>query len=100
MWGLFWVVEEYLFNNVKVSDIFNFPSYLLRRILIDDSDAGHNNYALGDLTGGTGGNQVLEKPTKDLFLTFHCFCTRKDVCCKDVLFIYFLCFVFFLFFFL
>lgn len=23
--------------------------------------------------------QQLEKMTKDLFLTFHCYCTRKDV---------------------
>ena len=27
--------------------------------------------------------QQLEKQTKDLFLTFHCFCTRKDVCLDD-----------------
>ncbi|XP_062155189.1 U-box domain-containing protein 52 [Alnus glutinosa] len=29
--------------------------------------------------------QQLEKQTKDLFLTFHCYCTRKDIQCLDVL---------------
>ncbi|PON60975.1 Universal stress protein [Parasponia andersonii] len=29
--------------------------------------------------------QQLEKQTKDLFLTFHCFCTRKDIQCLDVI---------------
>ncbi|KAJ7962651.1 Protein kinase domain [Quillaja saponaria] len=29
--------------------------------------------------------QQLEKTTKDLFLTFHCYCTRKDIQCLDVL---------------
>ncbi|KAK4587572.1 hypothetical protein RGQ29_018829 [Quercus rubra] len=27
----------------------------------------------------------LEKQTRDLFLTFHCYCTRKDINCLDVL---------------
>ncbi|KAM5579795.1 U-box domain-containing protein 52 [Rosa sericea] len=29
--------------------------------------------------------QQLEKMTKDLFLTFHCYCTRKDIQCLDVI---------------
>ncbi|KAK6791710.1 hypothetical protein RDI58_010791 [Solanum bulbocastanum] len=29
--------------------------------------------------------QNLEKQTKELFLTFHCFCTRKDIRCLDVI---------------
>ncbi|CAN0840277.1 U-box domain-containing protein 35 [Linum grandiflorum] len=33
---------------------------------------------------GTGKLQ-LENLTKDLFLTFHCYCTRKDVQCFDVI---------------
>ncbi|KAL2549495.1 Protein kinase protein with adenine nucleotide alpha hydrolase-like domain [Forsythia ovata] len=28
--------------------------------------------------------QTLDKLTKELFLTFHCFCTRKDIKCFDV----------------
>ncbi|BBG98684.1 Protein kinase protein with adenine nucleotide alpha hydrolases-like domain [Prunus dulcis] len=28
--------------------------------------------------------QQLEKMTKDLFLTFHCYCTRKDINCLDI----------------
>ncbi|XP_047310214.1 U-box domain-containing protein 35-like [Impatiens glandulifera] len=28
--------------------------------------------------------QLADKQTKELFLTFHCFCTRKDVKCLDV----------------
>ncbi|KAL6586532.1 hypothetical protein OROMI_001520 [Orobanche minor] len=30
------------------------------------------------------GKQTLEKQTKELFLTYHCFCTRKDILCFDV----------------
>ncbi|XP_031384517.1 U-box domain-containing protein 52-like [Punica granatum] len=29
--------------------------------------------------------QLLEKLTKDLFVTFHCYCTRKDIPCFDVI---------------
>ncbi|KAM3359524.1 U-box domain-containing protein 52 isoform X1 [Capsicum galapagoense] len=29
--------------------------------------------------------QNLEKQTKELFLTFHCFCTRKDIRCLDII---------------
>ncbi|CAI0409993.1 unnamed protein product [Linum tenue] len=31
------------------------------------------------------GRSHLERLTKDLFLTFHCYCTRKDVQCYDVI---------------
>ncbi|XP_073122349.1 U-box domain-containing protein 52-like isoform X2 [Henckelia pumila] len=44
-----------------------------------------NNYAIHDLNGAASAyKQVLEKQTKELFLTFHCFCTRKDIQCFDV----------------
>ncbi|KAL9165770.1 hypothetical protein ABFS82_06G192600 [Erythranthe guttata] len=33
---------------------------------------------------GCVNKQVLDKPTKEIFLTFHCFCTRKDIQCFDV----------------
>ncbi|KAI3470446.1 hypothetical protein Pfo_027109 [Paulownia fortunei] len=44
-----------------------------------------NNYAVHDLNGATSAHkQILEKQTKELLLTFHCFCTRKDIHCLDV----------------
>ncbi|KAK3015905.1 hypothetical protein RJ639_007641 [Escallonia herrerae] len=48
--------------------------------------------ALGNTGGGRDVNvslsahkQQLEKQTEDLFLTFHCFCTRKDIHCLDII---------------
>ncbi|KAK1416586.1 hypothetical protein QVD17_32377 [Tagetes erecta] len=45
------------------------------------------------MMGGEGGGidasdaskQQSEKQTRDLFLTFHCFCTRKEIQCYDVI---------------
>lgn len=43
-------------------------------------DADSNNYAVDSIDAAAGiDKQALEKQTKDLFITFHCFCTRKDV---------------------
>ncbi|KAG8390645.1 hypothetical protein BUALT_Bualt01G0105200 [Buddleja alternifolia] len=43
------------------------------------------NYAIHDLNGATcASKQVLDKQTKELFLTFHCFCSRKEIHCFDV----------------
>ncbi|KAG8380457.1 hypothetical protein BUALT_Bualt06G0017400 [Buddleja alternifolia] len=41
---------------------------------------------MNGVNGGASPNnmQVLERQTKELFLTFHCFCTRKDIHCLDV----------------
>ncbi|KAK1371599.1 U-box domain-containing protein 52-like [Heracleum sosnowskyi] len=45
-----------------------------------------NNSIVADINGDASANkQQLEKQTKDLFLTFHCFCTRKDIQCIDVI---------------
>lgn len=33
----------------------------------------------GSLTAGCPQKQKLEMQTRDIFLTFHCYCTRKDV---------------------
>ncbi|XP_065863871.1 U-box domain-containing protein 52-like [Euphorbia lathyris] len=38
------------------------------------------HYGNGDLNA----KQQLDRMTKDLFLTFHCYCTRKDVQCLDI----------------
>ncbi|KAL0303082.1 UNVERIFIED_CONTAM: U-box domain-containing protein 52, partial [Sesamum radiatum] len=43
------------------------------------------NYAGNGVSGDPcATKQILEKHTKELFLTFHCFCTRKDIPCFDV----------------
>ncbi|EPS60810.1 hypothetical protein M569_13994 [Genlisea aurea] len=42
---------------------------------------GGNNF---DIVNGVN-KQSLDKATKELFLTFHCFCTRKDIHCFDVI---------------
>ncbi|KAH6801670.1 kinase with adenine nucleotide alpha hydrolases-like domain-containing protein [Perilla frutescens var. frutescens] len=43
------------------------------------------NYAIYDPNGvASARRKVLEKQHKELFLTFHCFCTRKDINCYDV----------------
>lgn len=42
-------------------------------------DAVGYNFVLQGLNGANGHKQVLEKQTKELLLTFHCFCSRKDV---------------------
>ncbi|KAL5554182.1 hypothetical protein UlMin_041583 [Ulmus minor] len=36
-------------------------------------------------SAGSPHRQQLEKQTKDLFLSFHCYCTRKDIQCIDVI---------------
>ncbi|KAL6504053.1 hypothetical protein OROGR_025976 [Orobanche gracilis] len=44
-----------------------------------------NGYTVHDLDGAkTVHKKVLENETKELLLTFHCFCTRKDIHCLDV----------------
>ncbi|KAL6527105.1 hypothetical protein OROGR_016195 [Orobanche gracilis] len=44
-----------------------------------------NGYAVHDLNGAKAAHKkVLENQTKELFLIFHCFCTRKDIHCLDV----------------
>ncbi|GAB4849922.1 hypothetical protein Ancab_029223 [Ancistrocladus abbreviatus] len=37
-----------------------------------------------NLAGTSPLSKQLDKQTKDLFLTFHCFCTRKDIPCLDI----------------
>lgn len=45
-----------------------------------------NNATVSDIKGATSAHrQQMEKQTKDLFLTFHCFCTRKDIQSFDVI---------------
>ncbi|KAJ7952083.1 Protein kinase domain [Quillaja saponaria] len=48
---------------------------------------GGNHGAVGNLNNAAASpqRQQLEKTTKDLFLSFHCYCTRKGIQCLDVL---------------
>ncbi|GMN63861.1 hypothetical protein TIFTF001_032926 [Ficus carica] len=39
----------------------------------------------GSNLGGSPHRQLLERQTRDLFLSFHCFCTRKDIQCLDII---------------
>ncbi|KAG6409816.1 hypothetical protein SASPL_127858 [Salvia splendens] len=56
---------------------------ILIHVLQKSSSNSAHNYALNGLNG-SGNHIVLDKPTKDLFLTFHCLCTRKNIACFDV----------------
>ncbi|KAL0799671.1 hypothetical protein Bca101_054846 [Brassica carinata] len=38
-----------------------------------------------DIEDGTMNMQHMDKPTKDLFVSFHCYCSRKEIRCLDVL---------------
>nr|XP_043618577.1 U-box domain-containing protein 35-like [Erigeron canadensis] len=39
----------------------------------------------GGIDASAANKQQTEKQTRDLFLTFHCFCTRKEIQCYDVI---------------
>ncbi|XP_038887897.1 U-box domain-containing protein 35-like [Benincasa hispida] len=39
----------------------------------------------GNFTSDSPRKQKLETQTRDIFLTFHCYCTRKDIQCLDVI---------------
>ncbi|GER42546.1 kinase [Striga asiatica] len=42
-------------------------------------------YSIDGVNGAAGPDkQALERQTKELLLTYHCFCTRKDILCFDV----------------
>ncbi|KAI6689740.1 hypothetical protein NL676_026568 [Syzygium grande] len=48
----------------------------------------HRNYdhhTNSSMEGPAPHRQELQKLNKDLFLTFHCYCTRKDIHCLDVI---------------
>ncbi|XP_057799010.1 U-box domain-containing protein 35-like isoform X2 [Salvia miltiorrhiza] len=69
-----WAIENLLAKGQTV---------ILIHVLQRSSANSCCNYALTGING-SGSDIVLEKPTRDLFLTFHCFCTRKDILCFDV----------------
>ncbi|XP_042037895.1 U-box domain-containing protein 52-like [Salvia splendens] len=74
MYAMRWAAENLLSKGQTV--------ILIHVLQKPSSNSGHN-YALNGLNG-SGNDIVLEKPTKDLFITFHCLCTRKNIACFDV----------------
>lgn len=48
--------------------------------------ASSNHAHISDVNNGSASpHKHADKPTRDLFLTFRCFCTRKDIQCIDVI---------------
>ncbi|XP_022723812.1 U-box domain-containing protein 35-like [Durio zibethinus] len=43
----------------------------------------HNGHG-SETSSPISNKQMMEKLSKELFLTFHCFCTRKDIHCIDI----------------
>ncbi|XP_059644421.1 U-box domain-containing protein 52-like isoform X2 [Cornus florida] len=74
--ALKWAIENLLTRGQTV---------ILIHVVQKPSSAGHHA-AVSDVNGAASAHkQQLEKQTKDLFLTFHCFCTRKDIQSLDVI---------------
>ncbi|CAI9091049.1 OLC1v1025968C1 [Oldenlandia corymbosa var. corymbosa] len=72
-YALRWVVDNLLVKGQTV---------ILIHVLHKNSASGGNTGPVYDLN--VANKQQLEKQAKELFLTFHCFCTRKDIQCYDV----------------
>ncbi|CDP04352.1 unnamed protein product [Coffea canephora] len=70
-YALRWTVDNLLVKGQTVILIHVLPRS-------SSTAAAGNTCALNDA------NQQVEKTAKDLFLTFHCYCTRKDIQCFDV----------------
>ncbi|KAK7270590.1 hypothetical protein RJT34_25877 [Clitoria ternatea] len=49
------------------------------------SRLGGNDAFVCNTTASSASPHQLDNTTKDLFHTFHCYCTRKDIHCLDVL---------------
>ncbi|KAI3734649.1 hypothetical protein L6452_14123 [Arctium lappa] len=49
------------------------------------SGDGSSQVQGGGIDASAASKQQHEKQTRDLFLTFHCFCTRKEIQCFDVI---------------
>ncbi|XP_021720015.1 U-box domain-containing protein 52-like [Chenopodium quinoa] len=58
---------------------------VLIHVSSDSSRAAGSSAIVSTSSPGTSPNyQQVDRKTKDLFLTFRCFCTRKDIRCIDV----------------
>ncbi|XP_076901898.1 U-box domain-containing protein 52-like [Bidens hawaiensis] len=71
--ALKWSIEHLLNRGQTVVLI-----HVIRKTPPTDYDAG------GGIDASDATKQLREKQTRDLFLTFHCFCTRKEIQCLDV----------------
>ncbi|GMP35226.1 hypothetical protein CsSME_00007762 [Camellia sinensis var. sinensis] len=74
--ALKWAIENLLSRGRTV---------ILIHVVHKLSSASHSSVCDVNNVVGSAHRQQLEKQTKDLFLTFHCFCTRKDIQCLDVI---------------
>ncbi|XP_037493551.1 U-box domain-containing protein 35 [Jatropha curcas] len=70
--ALKWALENLLSRGQTVILI-----HVLHRVSSHNSAHGHPY----DFSNG---KQQLDKTTNDLFISFHCYCTRKDVQCLDI----------------
>ncbi|KAG6585411.1 U-box domain-containing protein 35, partial [Cucurbita argyrosperma subsp. sororia] len=62
---------------------------ILIHVKLRSSSHSGSSYASSDLMSNNGSGNVLvsneiDPSTRDLFLPFRCFCTRKDIFCKDI----------------
>ncbi|XWS20590.1 hypothetical protein CRYUN_Cryun31cG0115500 [Craigia yunnanensis] len=46
---------------------------------------GANNHHVSEKSSHISNKHMVQKLSKELFLTFHCFCTRKDIHCLDII---------------
>ncbi|KAI9084507.1 hypothetical protein K1719_033495 [Acacia pycnantha] len=79
--ALKWAAESLLSKGQTVILI-----HVLNKSSPPSADGGFQSviYNVGNLSASPQRHQ-LDKTTKDLFLTFHCFCTRKDIKCLDII---------------
>ncbi|XP_054783209.1 U-box domain-containing protein 35-like isoform X1 [Prosopis cineraria] len=79
--ALKWAAESLLSRGQTVILI-----HVLHKTSAPTSNGGCQSviYNVGNLSASPQRHQ-LDKTTKDLFNTFHCFCTRKDMKCLDIL---------------
>ncbi|XP_023529600.1 U-box domain-containing protein 52-like [Cucurbita pepo subsp. pepo] len=81
--ALRWATEHLLVKGqtVILIHVVQRPSsaaaYLIGGAIICNSD--------GSFASNSPRKQQLEMQTRDIFLTFHCYCTRKDIQCLDII---------------
>ncbi|KAK9734114.1 hypothetical protein RND81_04G115800 [Saponaria officinalis] len=59
-------------------------SLVLIHVIPDSSFSGVSNAIISSSPSTSPNNQMVDKQTKELFLTFRCFCTRKDIRCLEI----------------
>ncbi|XP_022131589.1 U-box domain-containing protein 35-like isoform X2 [Momordica charantia] len=81
--ALKWATENLLLKgqtailiHVKLKSSSNSTSYMASPKVTSATDNANGNFLIG---------KDLDPVTRDLFLPFRCFCTRKDIFCKDII---------------